>query len=87
MKLYLNFDLKDLAGNPIPDANCGKAVATALSQNAEGDALKYWGWATKLYQGEVLDLDASDVQTLKGFITTSKTLTVLLKGQVLLLFK
>jgi hypothetical protein len=87
MKLDLNFDLKDLAGNAIPEANCGKIVANALSQNAEGDALKYWGWATKLYNGEVLDLDASDVQTLKGFITTSKTLTVLLKGQVLLLFK
>ena len=86
MKLDLNFNLKDLAGNVIADANCGKIVANALSQNSEGDALKYWGWATKLYQGEVLDLDVSDAETLKGFIKTSNTLTILLKGQALLLF-
>jgi hypothetical protein len=87
MKLDLNFDLKDLAGNPIPDANCGKVVANTLIQGAEGDALKFWGWATKLHNGEVLNLDDSDAETFKNFIKSSQSLTILLKSQVLLLFK
>ncbi len=87
MKLDLNFDLKDLAGNAIPEANCGKIVANALSQEANGDALKYWDWALKLHNGKILELDNSDQQTFKDYIKSSQSLSVLLKAQVLLLFK
>lgn len=87
MKLDLNFELTDLAGQPIKDANAGKIVANALSQDSTGDALKFWDWATKLYNGKVLDLDASDIETFKNFIKNSQSLTILLKGQVLLKIK
>jgi hypothetical protein len=87
MKLDLNFDLKNLEGNAIPNSNCGKIVANALSQEAKGDALKYWDWATKLYNGKVIELDNSDQGTFKEYIKSSQSLSILLKAQVLLLFK
>lgn len=87
MKLDLNFDLKDLAGQPIKDSNAGKIIANALVQDASGDALKYWDWALKLYNGKELDLDASDVEKFKNFINTYQGLPILTKAQVLLKFK
>jgi hypothetical protein len=87
MKLDLNFDLKDLAGNVIPESNCGKIVANTLTQEAQGDALKYWDWALKLHNGKVLELDNSDQGTFKEYIKSSQYLSILLKAQVLLLFK
>lgn len=87
MKLNLNFNLKDLQGQEIQDANAGKAIASALAQESKGDALKFWDWATKLYKGIELDLDASDAETLKNFVKNNESLTILLKGQVLPLFK
>ena len=87
MKLDLNFELNDLAGQPIKDANAGKVIANALVGESKGDPLKYWDLATKLYNGNELDLDASDTETLKNFIKNSESFTVLLKSQVLLKFK
>lgn len=87
MKLDLNFELKDLQGNPIADANAGKIIANGLVGESQGDPLKYWDWATKLYNGKELDLDESDTETLKNYIKNSQGFTVLLKSQVLLKFK
>lgn len=87
MKLNFNFNLTDLDGQPIENANAGKLLANTLAQQAKGDALKFWEWALALNKGEVIDLDTSDQATLKSFIKESESLAILAKGQLLLVFK
>jgi hypothetical protein len=87
MKLDFNFNLIDLDGNQIENANAGKLLANTLVQQAKGDAVKYWEWALSLNKGEVIDLDSSDQETLKNFIKDSEALAVLAKGQLLQVLK
>jgi hypothetical protein len=87
MKLDFNFNLVDLDGNQIENANAGKLLANTLVQQAKGDAVKYWEWALSLNKGEVIDLDSSDQETLKNFIKDSEALAVLAKGQLLQVLK
>lgn len=87
MKLDFNFNLVDLDGNHIDNANAGKLLANTLVQQAKGDAVKYWEWALSLNKGEIIDLDSSDQETLKNFIKDSEALAVLAKGQLLQVLK
>lgn len=87
MKLNFNFNLLDLDGKELSDANAGKIIATTLVQSSEGDALKFWEWALKLNKGEVLELDTSDTTTLEAFVNSCQTLPILTKAQILLVFK
>ncbi len=81
----LNFKVKSLDGTELEYA--GKLVANALVSQTKGDAVKYLGWALKLYEGKSLDLDKSDTDNLKNFIKDNDNLTVLSKGQVLAVFE
>ena len=85
--INFNKNLLDLEGKEIEGANIGKIVAQTLVQSSKGDALKYWGWATKMNAGEELDLDKSDTETLKNFIKESEGLTILTKAQALECFE
>lgn len=76
-----------LDGKELPEQNLGKLVAQILVNSSRGDALKFFGWAQKLYAGSVLDLDQSDVETLKNFIKENETMTILSKAQALACFK
>lgn len=87
MKLDFNFNLTDLDGKDIENANAGKLLANSLAQQAKGDALKFWEWALALNKGEIVDLDTSDQTTLKNFIKDSESLAILAKGQLLQVFK
>ncbi len=82
-KVNLNFSIKDLDGNDMPENNMGKVVANTLVQSAKGDPIKFWGWALKLNNKEELEIDKSDFDTLKNFIKDHEGLTILLKGQFL----
>jgi hypothetical protein len=82
MLLDFNSDLKDLDGNAMNDANIGKLLASTLAQATEVDAIKFLDWALKLHAGKPLDIDLSDVETLRSFIKNHRGLTVLLKGQL-----
>jgi hypothetical protein len=86
MKLNLNINLQSLDGKEIPESNAGKLVANLLAQDNKGDALKKFSMAQKLYNGDTLDLDASDNQMLKTFVEQSESMTVLAKAQILVLF-
>jgi len=86
MKLNFNFNLTDLDGKEIKDANAGKLLANSLIQQTKGDAVKYWEWALSLNKGDILDLDTSDQETLKTFVKDSETITVLGKAQLLGVF-
>lgn len=83
MKINLNKNLNGLDGKELNDSNIGKIVATALASSTQGDALKMMSWATKLYNGEELDLDPSDLITFKEFINSNQNFTVLLKCRIL----
>jgi hypothetical protein len=83
MKLNLNHSLIGLDGKEIAESNLGKLVANILATSNKGDAAKMWHWALKLHAGEELELDPSDVETLKTFIKENEQLTVLSKAQAL----
>lgn len=87
MKLNFNFNLVDLDGKEIDNANAGKLVANALVQQSKGDALKFWEWALALNKGEILDLDSSDQETLKNFIKDNENFAIIAKAQLLQVFK
>ena len=87
MKLNFNFNLTDLDGLPIENANAGKLLANTIAQQAKGDALKFWEWALALNKGEIINLDTSDQTVLKNFIKESDALAILAKGQLLQVFK
>ena len=86
MKLDFNFDFIGLDDQVFEGGNAGKMLAGALASASKGDALKFWDWAKKLFKGEVLDLDKSDQETLKGFVKDSESFTVLAKAQLLEIF-
>jgi hypothetical protein len=82
-KIDLNKAITDLDGKNIEGSNLGKLVAQMLVSSSRGDALKYMSWALKLHAGESLELDPSDVETLKNFIKEHDQLTILSKAQIL----
>ena len=82
-KINLNKAITDLDGKDIEGSNLGKLVAQMLVSSSKGDALKYMAWALKLHAGESLELDPSDVETLKNFIKDHDQLTILSKAQML----
>jgi hypothetical protein len=81
-KLAVGLDGKEIEG-----AYIGKIAAQALISTPKGDALKFWYWATKMYQGESLDLDPTDTQILMNFIKDNETMSILVKAQALECFK
>jgi hypothetical protein len=89
--LDFNQPLKGLDGTTIKDGEkdftLGRLLSAQLAGANKGDALKLFNWAQKLYNGEPLDLDQSDTETLKQFVKDNESLTVLGKAQILSVFK
>lgn len=90
--LDFNQPLTGLDGAAVKDEKgqsltVGKLLAGTLVSANKGDALKFFGWAQKMYNGEALELDKSDETTLKDFIKNSESITILAKAQALLVFK
>lgn len=90
--LDFNQTLKGLDGQSVKDEKgseikLGHLLGNQLAFTNKGDALKLFSWAQKVYNGEALDLDKSDTQTLKDFITNNEQMTILAKAQLLDVFK
>ena len=89
MKIDLNTPLLDLDGTTIIKDENGKEIilgpllAGYLIRHTEGDAMKFWEWAQKMHKGEVLDLDTTDQGTVREFVKQEKTLSNLVKAQLL----
>lgn len=86
-KINLNVQVKDIEGEVLKDEVdkpllLNKVLAQHLSRKSDGDALKLFFWAKKLYEGEELDMDVSDLQMFKAAIQ-SLPLFALVKGQAL----
>jgi hypothetical protein len=87
MKLNFNFNLVNLDGEELKDANAGKVLASALVQQTKGDSVKIWELALALNKGDIVDLDSSDQELVKVFIKDTETLNIIAKGQMLNVFK
>ena len=94
----MNFNkaITDLNGKPIKERledgtevelTMGKALAPMLAGARKGDALKMFNWALKLHNGEEVELDESDKETLRAFIKADESITNLFEAQLLLALK
>lgn len=86
MKINLNFEMKDLDGNPTEGNNLSKLLAKQLVGTSEGDILKHYEWAIALNKGDIIDIDTSDQEYLKKFIKANQFMTILAKHQILQAF-
>lgn len=80
-------DGQEVKGNEGIAISLGKLLSNQLANSNKGDALKLFTWAQKCYNGDPLDLDPSDISTLKDFIKKDEQMTVLAKAQLLSVFK
>ena len=92
MKLNLNFPIKGLDGQPLKDKDnkeifACQLLANQIANRPNGDVLKLFGWAQKLYNKVPLSLDKSDEKTLRELIETNEQMTILVKGQLLEAFE
>lgn len=88
MKIQFAKSFKDLDDNDAYEGGVAlmlnKVLAPIMAAQAEGvDVIKFFDWSRAIYKGEEIDLDRKDQETLKTFISSSKQLSVLAKGQLL----
>ena len=87
MKVDLKIPFTDLAKKPIVENGetvmLGKVVANHLANSSKGEPVKLFGWAEKLYNGESLELDEADYDTLYNFVKDSEHLSNAIKAQAL----
>ena len=95
MTYDFNIPAKNLFETPIYRANgdgsnsdtpylLSHALADFIQSMPTGkQALKFWGWAEKLYKDGSLELDESDVELLKHFITENPNIPTVYAGQLL----
>jgi len=82
--MILNFNFQILTLDGIEGGVASKSLAhhIALATQCQ-EPLKFYGWAKKLHDNGILDLDNSDVDKLKLFIETCPGMNVLGKGTFL----
>jgi hypothetical protein len=89
MKLDLNFTLKGFDGKEMESEaaesiNAAQVLATQLySAREASNPVKYFDWALKLYNKQTLEVDSSDLEELKKFVKTHKSLFVIAQAQIL----
>lgn len=60
-----------------------KVLGNVLGNAINGDPVKLYDWALKLYKTGELDIDRSDWATLKKFVIDTEKLANILKAQLL----
>ena len=85
-KLDFNIEIKGYDGKPEPGNILGNQLAHIIGSCPDGDAWKFGAWAMEVYQGKVLELDKSDFELLKGWITKAH-FPAILKMQALQVFE
>ena len=83
MILDLTAPFTDLDGKQIEKATLGSALATQLSISTTGDAVKHMTWAILLHANTPLDLDKSDMETLRKFVENHGNMIALAKAPIL----
>jgi len=83
-KIDLNFELKDLNGNPLTgNVIAGQFIANLLVGETQGDAVKFFDWAMTLNKKEAISVDDSDFNKIKEVVKNSDKVTILAKAQIL----
>lgn len=87
MKLDFNKNIVSIDGTETNQKM--NILLASLLCNAQGvkEPVKFLGWAIKLQEGLILDLDKPDTDKLKEFINGSQNLTVLGMGRLLEVFE
>lgn len=88
MTINFAMDAKSLDGSDMIESgeviNMGKTLANWLANSSKGaDAIKFYDWALKLYKTGTLDLDNSDWDKLKKFITEVEGMSNSFRAQLL----
>lgn len=83
MKLNFNWNLKGLDGKEMVNNNAGKVLANALAAQNKGNSIKLHDWALKLWNGNAIEVDNTDVDVLLALIEESEFLTVLGKAPMI----
>lgn len=60
-----------------------KVLANSLVSGPEGDAIKCYDWGVLLYRTGMIEVDASDLETLKGLVKANQRMANLAKGPIL----
>ena len=93
MKIDLKQTIKTLQGSPLKNDSgkeftLGEALANMLSASEEQGKMKLYILATKFYEQESIDLDASDLALVKKVVASSRAYSgSLIQGQVELLLE
>ena len=82
-KLNFNFKIKDLAQKEIPDSDIYLFIANNLihPEFKEGDAIKKYNLATRIYNDKYIEVDDADFKLIKK---STDLLAPLAKAQILL---
>ena len=72
IKVDLNVALLTIEGKDFENDTVGKILANRLYNSEKGDSVKYFDWALKLWQKEVIDMDSSDLDGLIEFVKEEK---------------
>ncbi|MEO6721442.1 MAG: hypothetical protein ABIN67_13825 [Ferruginibacter sp.] len=83
-KINLDFEIIDLDGK-LTGQKVGKALANILAIQSKGDPLKFMTWAMAFNAGQTVELDPTDIQTLKTFVSENEQMTNFLKYPILTL--
>lgn len=83
MKLNLNKSFRDLDGNDI-EKPMSKLLAQSLSMAPEGPPIKFYQMAVALHDKGEIYLDHEDFNLLRSFVETTKSMTALSRGQILI---
>lgn len=75
-KLNLDFILTDYTGKKMEGdedvVHCGKFLANFLGRGTSDQPVKFFDWAIKLYNKQEIDLDKSDIASLRKFVTSQQ---------------
>lgn len=85
MKLDYDFRFHDLAGEVSPEAgHAGELLSLLLAgdQKKKDQAVRFMGWAMRLHNKEVLDLDKADQKILRDFINEVDGVSALIRSQL-----
>lgn len=75
---------KDQTGKNIGEPlTLGSVLAGSLVSGSKGDALKFFDWALSLKKTGEIQVDDSDFNTLKEFVTNNDGISILAKAQIL----
>lgn len=84
IKIDLNAPLEGLDGIALQDnATQARVLANSLVSGPEGDAIKCYDWGVSLYRTGIIEVDASDLETLKGLVKANQRMVNLAKGPIL----